>query len=122
MCYLFVYVEESKHGNKKSWPVRQLGVFHRFNPKTKTSLWILLNPMPNSRVQQRLDDSVLQQNWLKDSYPDLQQLHLMVISSYIHNWRWYLDDIGEEFEATVGISQRIFHAVFALISQRLTWH
>lgn len=114
MCYLFVYVEESKHGNKRSWPVRQLGVFHRFNPKTKTSLWILLNPMPNSRVQQRLDDSALQQILLQDSYPDLQQLHLLVISSYIHNWRWYINDIGEEFEATVCISHWNLHAVLAL--------
>jgi hypothetical protein len=100
MCYLLVHVEESKGKQRVSWPIRQTAVFHRFVPNSEGSLWIFINPMPNSVLQQRLERTVVHGELLSCSR-DLQHLHLLVLSSYIENWRWYLKALNEEFTEIV---------------------
>jgi hypothetical protein len=38
---------------------------------------------------------------LSSSGSDLQHLHLLVLSSYIENWRWYLKALSKEFDEIV---------------------
>lgn len=103
--YIFVYTE--RHGGLKrtSWPIRQTGVFHRYNSKADTNLWIILHPMPQSKVQERLDELVIKQAASTSLCNDWHQLHLLIISSYMNNWRWYLNDLSDEISETVSISR-----------------
>ena len=96
-----VYVEENRGKEKVSWPIRQTAVFHRFVPGRSTgNLWVFIYPMPNTVLQRRLQSSVMQRNGTRD-YKSGLQLHPLVISSYLDNWRWYLKALSAEFEEIV---------------------
>lgn len=97
--YQFWYVEKNnrKHGNP--WSVRQTGVYHRFSttdPSNVENLWLLLHPMPNSKAQSRLDVSADKLN-VRDVSLDPLRLHVLIMSSYVDNWRWYLHDIKRDY-------------------------
>jgi len=95
-----VYAEENRGKEKTSWPVRQTAVFNRFKPNSEGNLWIIVNPMPNAVLAQRLESLITERTQLeKDRY--MQKLHLLSISSYIESSRWYLKALSEEFEDIV---------------------
>ena len=101
MSYLIVYVEESRGKEKFSWPIRQTAVFHRFVPGgPEENLWIFIHPMPKSVLQLKLEDAITSGTQFSNC-KSVPQLHLLVISSYIENARWYLKSLSEEFEDIV---------------------
>lgn len=101
MSYLMVYVEESRGKEKISWPIRQTAVFHRFVPGgPEENLWIFIHPMPNSVLKGKVQDAITQSTQFRNS-KSIPQLHLLVVSSYIENARWYLKALSEEFEDIV---------------------
>ncbi|EPE32292.1 Magnesium transport protein CorA, transmembrane region [Glarea lozoyensis ATCC 20868] len=97
ICYMMVYIEETSGKRTASWPVRQTVVFHRFTPNSDGNLWILIHPMPNSILQQRLQTLILGESNFTNS-SGCAKLHLLALSSYIENWRWYLKALSDEFE------------------------
>uniref|UniRef100_A0A093VB30 Zinc transport protein ZntB n=1 Tax=Talaromyces marneffei PM1 TaxID=1077442 RepID=A0A093VB30_TALMA len=74
------------------WTMRQSGVYHRFNRKTKQSLYIVFNPMPKSKLHQSLllhlqsDDS-------KSSF----WLHQTLFTTYVPAWRHYIASLERRF-------------------------
>ncbi|CZR50160.1 uncharacterized protein PAC_00032 [Phialocephala subalpina] len=101
--YLISYVEQSNGIGSRSWTMRQVGVFHHFVPSGPGSLWIILHAKPNTRLQQRMEAALSQ--WQKSSSrPQVWHLmHLLVLSTYLNNWRWYLRSLSEEFEKIADI-------------------
>ncbi len=65
--------------------------------------------MPNSRVQQRLDEAAVNGGWDENSSIDWHQLHLLVISSYINNWRWYLNDLSDDIGESVSLHDTSYY-------------
>jgi hypothetical protein len=96
--YQFSYVEQNNRKNGSPWSMRQTGVYHRFSETSKLgdlgaeNLWLLLHPMRNSKAQTRLGVAA-EKIGARDMALDPLRLHVLIMSSYIDNWRWYLHDI-----------------------------
>lgn len=97
--YLLPYVESYDIGGSKKYTHRWVGVFNRFSPEMAgQNLWIILHPKQNSEAQQRIESAV-KQTLDFCNHPSL--LHLVILSSYIGNWRFYIQSLGEEVERMV---------------------
>ncbi|PVH93815.1 hypothetical protein DM02DRAFT_732892 [Periconia macrospinosa] len=85
--YTFRYAEYKGHPNEP-YVVRQTGVYQSFNNKEKTTLWILVSPVPNSAAHRRMVDAFL--NYQKEMEQNPLWLHCVIQSSYFPHWREYL--------------------------------
>lgn len=100
--YQFWYVERNNRKHGSPWSVRQTGVYHRFSEIIKQgdvsaeNLWLLLHPMRNSKAQTRLGVAADKVN-AREMALDPLRLHVLIMSSYIDNWRWYLHDIKRQY-------------------------
>ena len=81
------------HGNP--WSIRQTGVYHRYSPLENSSVWLLLHPLANSIAQKRLNDCYSRPHCGLNINP--LRIHILLLSSYLDNWRWYLKDLGNTF-------------------------
>lgn len=102
MQYRLSYVEEVPGG----FATRQTGVFHRFVPNGPGNLWIFLNPRPKSTLQARLENVVRETDTGRTSRQEWELTHLLVLSSYLGDWRWYLKSLSAEIEHIVSYMLR----------------
>lgn len=99
MHYLLTYAEDDTRGGISSWKIRQAGVFHRYDPSGSGNLFILLHANPQSPLQRRIEHTIatnpvaLFEQWFS--------MHLLVLSTYLGGWRWYIRNLGDEIEKTV---------------------
>ncbi len=103
--YRLSYVEESIRPNSKSWVIRQMGVYHHYYPETDSNLWIFIHPRPNSPAQRRLEDAIRRWEQLKSGHQSWHLTHLLLISTYFNDWRWYLKSLSAEIEQIVSRCQ-----------------
>ncbi|KAL3494903.1 hypothetical protein BJX62DRAFT_222935 [Aspergillus germanicus] len=104
MQYLFTYAEnDSTRGRgTPSWRIRQVCVFHRYNPSGAGNLWLILHACPSSKLQRQIEQMVsacpnaLLAEW--------SSMHLLVFSTYLGGWRWCIRNLGDEIEQTVDIA------------------
>lgn len=82
-----------------SWTIRQVGVFHRFEPSGKGNLWILLHASPQTKLQQHLEQTLSTRP--EDVLQLWSSLHLMILFTYLGNWRWYIRHLGDGVENSV---------------------
>src|SRR4051794_14327484 len=101
MQYLLSYAEESSAPGSDTWTMRQVGVFHRFVPTGPGSLWVFLHAKPNTRLQQRLEEATSRWEQGAPQEQHWQFMHLLVLSTYLNNWRWYLRSLVADFEKIV---------------------
>jgi hypothetical protein len=99
MQYRLSYVEEVPGG----FAIRQTGVFHRFVPSGRGNLWIFLNPRPRSTLQVRLEAVVQESEIGGNSSPKWEMIHLLILSSYMCDWRWYLKSLSAEIQHIVSV-------------------
>ncbi|KAK7989380.1 pho87 protein [Apiospora arundinis] len=70
------------------WVLRQSGLYHRYNTTTSQSLYILLNPMPRSQLQERV--SAYLQEHSQETLTDPFWLHRLLLSTHLPAWRHYI--------------------------------
>lgn len=99
--YRVSYVEETAGHGGREWAIRQMGVYHRHVPGGSGNIWILLHPKQKSIVQTRLEDCALEWDERKGSFDDWELTHILVLSSYFDDWRWYLKSLSAEVERIV---------------------
>jgi hypothetical protein len=102
--YQFWYVEKNNRGHGDPWSVRQTGVYHRFSTRYANeteNLWVVLHPMLNSKAQTRLS-AVARDLTANDMVIDPLRFHVLIMSSYIDNWRWCLHDTKRRYTKLVG--------------------
>ncbi|KAH8592626.1 hypothetical protein B0O99DRAFT_653773 [Bisporella sp. PMI_857] len=97
MQYRYSYVEEVA-GSSNPWAIRQTGIYHRYVPNGLGNLWIFLHPRQNSTLQKRLEDAALVWEQTKSSRKHWEDVHVLVLSSYFGDWRWYLRSLSAEIE------------------------
>jgi hypothetical protein len=108
ISYQINYVEENLRKGQDPWSFRHTGVYHRHSPDL--DLFILLHPNQHSVIEARLFQRLgiapetpsyqLLPNWNfndQESY----RLHLLVLSSFFDNWRWYFRYLGDQFSDEV---------------------
>ncbi|KAF8246074.1 hypothetical protein K440DRAFT_685745 [Wilcoxina mikolae CBS 423.85] len=94
--YLLRYPEQNGRDYSQKWSIRRTGVYHHFDPNTKSSVFIFLHPVRGARTQARIKELCSSPKSLKSTQAHPLRLHLLLLSSYIDNWRWYLRDYGYE--------------------------
>lgn len=96
------------------WSIRQTGVYHRrvfgFPKTTAENFWILLHPLQNSKIHQRLENASRKLNPL-EMENDPMRLHLLIFSSHVDDWRWYLHDMWQKYLDLVSCKPIILHHV-----------
>lgn len=99
MHYLLTYAEDDARGGTSSWRIRQACVFHRYDPSGSGNLWILLHANPQSPLQKRIEHVIATKSVAL--FGEWFSMHLLVLSTYIGGWRWYIRSLGDEIEKTV---------------------
>lgn len=92
MAYTIRYPEYKP--SDEEWTIRQSGIYHRLNHKTKQNLYIVFNPTPNSKLHQSLL-SKLQANDSKPPSPFW--LHQTLFTTYVPAWRHYVASLERRF-------------------------
>ena len=72
------------------WSLRQTGLYQKFEPLAKRSLWVLLNPTPNSIADQKVFDLLEQYSGSMKPRQEPRLLGLLLLSAYFRNWRTYM--------------------------------
>jgi hypothetical protein len=88
LTYLLKYTETRNSAEEKAdWSVRQIGVYHRYDPRAMQNTWIILFPTADSSTQRDLVNEVSSTcNMEQTAYHPLS-LHMSLIQARIHNWR-----------------------------------
>jgi hypothetical protein len=87
MFYTFRYGEFKGHLNEP-WVIRQAGVYQKIDIQQKTSLFILVNAVPDSDAYRRAMQSFA--NHQVQMQLDPLWIHEVVQASYFMRWREYI--------------------------------
>ena len=92
-------MERNNRSKTNPWSLRHTGVYHHHSKEL--DLWILLHSVQDSVAEKKLlaleKDKVELNRLLEDPF----RIHLLLASSYYPNWRWYLRDLGRQFNEKV---------------------
>ncbi|KXH32371.1 hypothetical protein CSIM01_05793 [Colletotrichum simmondsii] len=90
---------EYKSG-EDTWVIRQTGVYHRCDAASRQSLFIMINPMPNSQASSRAMEWLSSRNIAAGSETetgDAVWLHKLVFETYLPAWRFYIASMERQF-------------------------
>lgn len=93
LCYSFKYIERNNHTQGQAWSERQIGVYHRFGTKGK-AVMLLLHASTDTKALRRLRQVFANGQYSEQSETTAFLLHVLVLSSYLDNWRAYLQELG----------------------------
>ena len=97
LVYQIRYMERNEHKQGTKWSERQIGVYHRFSmAQTEPALMILLHAKHGSRVQKRLENAFEAGAYREDTAASPMGLHVLILSTYMEEWRWYMDSLGKQ--------------------------
>lgn len=98
LSYKLNFVEPNKRGGRDPWSRRHLGVYHHHT--SESDLYILLHCTSSSALYQQLAPAAKNggavERLLTDIFEHPGSLHDAIMACYIHNWRFYLRDMGDE--------------------------
>ena len=99
LSYQIRYVEENYRSPEQPWSVRQTGVYQYHSATRPFDFFIFLHPLVDSLLEQHLThlDVPEATSFCQDPY----RLHALPFAAYLDNWRWYLRDLGEDFQSKV---------------------
>lgn len=83
-CYILRYFE--RHGRtelKQPWSLRQTFLYHKYELKTRKTVWMVLQPMQRFKTEMEAHES-------RVLHP--MAMHSVSLNLGLSNWRWYLDD------------------------------
>ena len=89
-CVLKYPESNGRTDGASPWSLRQTGLYQKFEPLTKRSLWVLLNPTRNSVAEQKVFDLLQRSSSLMTPGEEPQLLGLLLLSIYSRNWRTYM--------------------------------
>lgn len=95
ICYQLRYMEPKEHDQGRRWSERQIGVYHSFDPRRiLPATVILLHATRSSRLQQRVENAFEDGLFTSEIGSCHMTIHLMILSTYLSKWRWYMDELG----------------------------
>lgn len=96
ICYQLRYMEPNNHAQGENWSERQIGVYHKFSsaPGAK-GIVILLHAMLDSKAQKRIEDTFSAGQYHEKANSTPLRLHVLIFTTYMDSWRWYMNDLGE---------------------------
>ncbi|KAK1465215.1 hypothetical protein CMEL01_12570 [Colletotrichum melonis] len=83
-----------------TWVIRQTGVYHRCDAASRQSLFIMINPTPNSQASDRAIEWLSSRNSAAGSEAETHDhvwLHKLVFETYLPAWRFYIASMERQF-------------------------
>lgn len=105
ICYQFKYIEKNRHQQGSPWSERQVGVYHRFETGKGATLF-LINASEDTRLQSRLQTLVSNESTAK-SFREALLPHVLILNTYLDNWRWALQFYGEQCSSKVSMADNL---------------
>ncbi|KAI9737189.1 MAG: hypothetical protein M1834_000782 [Cirrosporium novae-zelandiae] len=107
IAYLFKYPEQNQYPEEDGdpWSIRQTGVYHQLDTKAMKNIWIIIHPKKDAAARMQLD------NCLKSPSESIEisrhpfLVHILLISTYVDNWRWYMAYYEEKLLILVRLMQ-----------------
>ena len=97
MTFVFKYPEHNgRSDGADPWSIRQTGVYQSFDPLTRTSLWMLLNPRRNAAADTRIRGILNDPEGSSQLHQQPPLIGLVVLSTYFANWRTYMEFYEKE--------------------------
>ena len=81
------------------WSERVMGIYHRYNGKSKSSVWIIVQPTVAA--------CELPETFVSNAERSFLTAHRILIQSTSHSWRSYLDHLETEVGTDVLLSYMI---------------
>ncbi|RYN25717.1 hypothetical protein AA0112_g8545 [Alternaria arborescens] len=103
LTYLLKYTETRNSSEAKAdWSIRQIGVYHRYDPHAMQSTWILLFPTADSSTRRDLVNELSSTCDMEQTAYHPLSLHVSLMQARIHNWRLYANlAFTVDFESTM---------------------
>ena len=86
-------MEKNDHSQGQDWSERQIGVYHKFGGQSK-AVMVLLHANTNTKAHRRLQQVFSNGQYRETSRTSPFLLHALILSSYLDNWRSYLQQMG----------------------------
>ena len=97
LTYLLKYTETRNSSEAKAdWSIRQIGVYHRYDPHAIQSTWILLFPTADSSTRRDLVNELSSTCDMEQTAYHPLSLHISLMQARIHNWRLYVSRFENE--------------------------
>ncbi|CAI9637754.1 unnamed protein product [Alternaria burnsii] len=97
LTYLLKYTETRNSSEAKAdWSIRQIGVYHRYDPHAMQSTWILLFPTADSSTRRDLVNELSSTCDMEQTAYHPLSLHVSLMQARIHNWRLYVSQFENE--------------------------
>lgn len=97
LTYLLKYTETRNSSEAKAdWSIRQIGVYHRYDPHAMQSTWILLFPTADSSTRRDLVNELSSTCDMEQTAYHPLSLHVSLMQARIHNWRLYVSRFENE--------------------------
>ena len=104
--YRLLYIEKNgRRAPRDRWSVRQTGIFHNVRLNQQDNCYILIHPMINSAVENRLDGLLTQPNAAQLFDQNPLMIHVLILSSYLENWQPYMETISQTYKSLVSSYQ-----------------
>ncbi|CAI6340154.1 unnamed protein product [Periconia digitata] len=102
-CYNLRSVERSTSQPGLQWSIRQCAVYHSFDVETGKSLWINVkaNKLIKNRIEEATSDPTFDSSGTVQTaaaFSSSLSIHLLLCDWSSENWRWYLNDLEQEFQ------------------------
>lgn len=111
LSYQFKYAEANNRSRAFPWSIRRTEIFNRIETSGETikSTWLIFNPKEDSELSKRLADKAQDPGKWAALKANPLRLHIAILSTYIDNWRDFLEDIGKQYSELVGRKLRLHH-------------
>ncbi|OCL06730.1 hypothetical protein AOQ84DRAFT_223520 [Glonium stellatum] len=96
ISYIFKYPERRYKTESEAWSIRQTAVYQAIDHQSKRSCWILLHPEYESKASECLKVALSVDERAAELIAQPLQQHIMLISTYLSNWRGYMEHHEEE--------------------------
>ncbi|KAI3551427.1 hypothetical protein CABS03_01486 [Colletotrichum abscissum] len=83
-----------------TWVIRQTGVYHRCDAASRQSLFVMINPTPDSQASNRAIEWLSSRNGAAGSETETHDhvwLHKLVFETYLPAWRFYIASMERQF-------------------------
>ncbi|KAH7393821.1 hypothetical protein DE146DRAFT_660113 [Phaeosphaeria sp. MPI-PUGE-AT-0046c] len=102
LCYNLRSVEPSKDQSSLPWSIRQAAVYHQFDTNTATAVWVIVKG--NKLIEKRIMEATQQpasarQSTRSEAFSAALSSHLLMCDWSGENWRWYINDLENKFQA-----------------------
>ncbi|KAB2573677.1 hypothetical protein DBV05_g7677 [Lasiodiplodia theobromae] len=99
LSYQFKYAEANNRSRAFPWSIRRTEIFNRIETSGETikSTWLIFNPKEDSELSKRLADKAQDPGKWAALKANPLRLHIAILSTYIDNWRDFLEDIGKQY-------------------------